>query len=190
MHLFYKEIEAYIAKCYVCCCALSYIVCLYFVKLWKAYVFPRSGRKGGDEKRLACFVWVFLVCTGSSISQKVTIFSLLFFCFQKTTLWKAQYVSNKNNFLRQMQLFQFWFLVAISWYLLSCCKEASTCKKCAKNFLTLLCSRQIFIFLEKLTKNKLIWKISTISFVVNSEEKILKQVEYESARRVKVCFVI
>ena len=146
MHLFYKEIEAYIAKCYVCCCALSYIVCLYFVKLWKAYVFPRSGRKGGDEKRLACFVWVFLVCTGSSISQKVTIFSLLFFCFQKTTLWKAQYVSNKNNFLRQMQLFQFWFLVAISWYLLSCCaRKQAHAKNVQKTFL-LFCVQDKYLF--------------------------------------------
>ena len=137
-------------------CALSYIVCLYFVKLWKAYVFPRSGQKGGDEKRLACFVWVFLVCTGSSISQKVTIFSLFFLLSENNTLKSSICFKQKQFPSSKMQLFQFPFVVVISWYLLSCCKHM---KKCAKNFL-LLCSKQIFIFLEKLTKKQTSLKVN------------------------------
>ena len=146
-------------------CALSYIVCLYFVKLWKAYVFPRSGQKGGDEKRLACFVWVFLVCTGSSISQKVTIFSLFFLLSENNTLKSSICFKQKQFSSSKMQLFQFPFVVVISWYLLSCCKHM---KKCAKVLSSV--SKQIFIFLKKLSKKHFFWKwiIMLVSFAENN----------------------
>ena len=127
-----------------------------FCQVVKSICFSSIWAKGGRRKTISMFCLSFS-CLYRVIHLSESHHFFTFFLLSENNTLKSSICFKQKQFSSsKMQLFQFPFVVVISWYLLSCCKHM---KKCAKNFL-LLCSKQIFIFLEKLTKKQTSLKVN------------------------------